>query len=660
MCGIAGIYNRDGKPVQPEVLRQMIRLQRHRGPDDQGFRCFTLQGARPTSVELGPEEGGGTPCEGGLGFCRLSILDVSPSGHQPMCNREGTILLAFNGEIYNAFSIRDELTRAGCTFRSRTDTEVLLAMYEHFGLDETLKRVNGMFAFAIVDLRQRAIHLVRDRLGIKPLYYCDTGATLLFASEAKAFLAHPDFKPELAAESLDEFMLFRYCAEDRHLLRNVHSLLPGHVLTVRFEGTQRRQYWSIPETTSPLSADSMEQIDSQLESALRNSVQRQLLSDVPLGCQFSGGIDSSLVTLFGVGAAGQSLHGISITLEDQFYSEEPWMDMAAARCGVTMHKHTLSAAWFADNLQRVTWHLDQPINHPNSAGIFLLAKHAREFMTVLLSGEGADELFGGYPRYAYAGSRWRSLARLCWPALSAAPDFVRAKLAARFGWQPNLPLAEWFIASSAFLSPQQVRLLRPEIDLQREIARRRHLFHSTGSDYLKDCLRYDLKTYLVDLLVRQDKMTMAHSVENRVPFLDNEMIDLWAGLPGECLVEPSLWAATRHTKLPLKRLAAKHFGQNFAYRPKSGFSLPMRSFFGTREFATLMEEVVFPGIRGRGLMPERLFRNWWQRRAHFSMAEAEGFFIGVALELWLQLFIDGGWKQLESPVTVAASVSLGA
>ena len=572
-----------------------------------------------------------------------------------MCNQAGNILLVFNGEIYNAFTIRDELIRAGCVFRSRTDTEVLLAMYEHFGLDETLKRVNGMFAFAIVDLRQRAIYLVRDRVGIKPLYYCDTGATFMFASEVKAFLAHPGFKPELALESLDEFMLFRYCAEDRHLLRNVHSLLPGHVLTVNSEGSQRRQYWGLPDDTSLVCAESMEQIDSQIESALRNSVKRQLLSDVPLGCQFSGGIDSSLVTLLGVGAAGQSLHGISITLEDQFYSEERWMDMAAARCGITMHKHTLSAACFADSLQRVTWHLDKPINHPNAVGIFLLAKHAREWMTVLLSGEGADELLGGYPRYAYAGSRWRSLARLCWPALSGAPDIVRAKFAGRFGWQPNLPPAEWFIASSAFLSPQQARLLRPEINLQREIARRRHLFQATGGGYVKDCLRYDLKTYLVDLLVRQDKMTMAHSIENRVPFLDNEMIDLWAKLPGKCLVEPSLLAATSHTKLPLKRLAEKHFGTEFAYRPKSGFSLPMRSFFATREFATLMEGVVLPGIRGRGLLPERLFRNWWNQRAQFSMAEAEGFFIGVALELWLQLFIDGGWKQMESPVTSAAT-----
>ena len=169
MCGIAGIYNRDGGPVPANVLRQMIRLQRHRGPDDEGFRHFTLQGTQPTSVEPAPEQNGSTRFEGGLGFCRLSILDVSPSGHQPMCNREGTILLAFNGEIYNAFAIRDEMIRAGRTFQSGTDTEVLLTMYEYFGLDETLKRVNGMFAFAIVDLRQRAIHLVRDRLGIKPL-----------------------------------------------------------------------------------------------------------------------------------------------------------------------------------------------------------------------------------------------------------------------------------------------------------------------------------------------------------------------------------------------------------------------------------------------------------------------------------------------------------
>ena len=314
MCGIAGYFNFDGAPADAGILGHMINAQRHRGPDDQGIRLFSLAAGTSIALTNGERHPRGR-FDGGLAFNRLSILDLSALGHQPMVNADETVMIAFNGEIYNAFEYTKELEEAGFRFRSRTDTEVILYLYEHFGLEGTLQRLNGMFAIVIVDLRTREIQIARDHLGIKPFYWTVAGRTLLFASEVKSFLAHPSFRADIDDEYVDEYLAFRYLCGDNSLLKRVKQLRPGHSLRITSDGVSVHRYWQIPDVESKPRLSASEAI-AQVDQLLRNSVQSQLLSDVKVGCQLSGGIDSSLVSLFARSHFGADMDTFSIVFDD--------------------------------------------------------------------------------------------------------------------------------------------------------------------------------------------------------------------------------------------------------------------------------------------------------------------------------------------------------
>ena len=281
MCGIAGFVNLDGAPADASVLGAMTDLIRHRGPDDRGALCLSLRGGVPDTA---------------LGFHRLKILDLSARGHQPMTSPDGSTALLFNGEIYDAFDCKAELERDGYRFRTGTDTEVILALYERGGLERMLERLNGMFAIVIVDTRCGAVHLLRDRVGIKPLYWAQRGTTVLFASEAKAFLAHPAFRAEIDPTEVDELLAFRYVAGEASLLKGVRHVQPGHRLTITPDGVREARYWSIPDHPEKRRLSREDAVD-RLDHLLGRSVQSQLRSDVNVGCQLSGGVDSSLVTV---------------------------------------------------------------------------------------------------------------------------------------------------------------------------------------------------------------------------------------------------------------------------------------------------------------------------------------------------------------------------
>src|SRR5262245_20041108 len=279
MCGIAGFTNLDGAPVDTQVLAAMTKMVRHRGPDDRGTLCLSLRGRQADTA---------------LGFHRLNILDVSARGHQPMTSADGSIALLLNGEIYNAFDYKPELERHGYRFRSATDSEVILALYERHGLDGMLERLDGMFAIIIADARRSTLHLVRDHFGIKPLYWTQCGKTVMFASEAKAFLAHPDFRAEIDPAQVDELLAFRYVAGEATLLKGVRHVRPGHRVMITPDGVTEKRSWTIPDY-SDKSRLSREDAVQRLDDVLRRSVRSQLRSDVTVGCQLSGGIDSSLV-----------------------------------------------------------------------------------------------------------------------------------------------------------------------------------------------------------------------------------------------------------------------------------------------------------------------------------------------------------------------------
>ena len=633
MCGIAGFVNLAGAPADVAVLRRMSDVQRHRGPDDQGLRLFSLSEGRSVAVRPGetPDSAG---LEGALGFNRLKILDLSDCGHQPMVNADGSIIIAFNGEIYNAFDYKPELESAGFRFRSHTDTEVILYLYEKYGLDGMLSRLNGMFAIVIVDLRHGEIHIARDHFGIKPFYWTQLGSVVLFASEAKAFLSHPEFRAALNVARLDEYLAFRFVAGGDSLLDGVNQLPPGSCVRITRSGVTRRRYWQADDAPRRAMSDA-EAVD-RLDQLLRASVKAQLLSDVKVGCQLSGGIDSSLVSVFARTHFAAEMEAFSIVFDDARYTEEEWIAQAAAAAQAVSHRFTFTDDFFFDTLDRATWHMDQPMGHPNSLGIWLLARESRPRVTVLLSGEGADEVFGGYTRFFYAGLH---PAVAPWTlALRHLPG-VGPRLARQFGADPVAS----FIAASQFQRPEALAQVRPGADLEPVMERRREIFAEGHGDHLANCTRYEMQTYLVDLLVRQDKMTMAHSLENRVPFLDRDLVAFARQAPARTLVSPRFVrprARMRGTKVMLKNLARRSFDDRFVYRAKSGFSLPLADYMADRRFAALMEERLLPGMHRRGLVNAAAVRRQWQGLAGQGQGAAESVWIAVAFELWAQQFLD--------------------
>ena len=600
MCGIAGFVNLDGAPADCGVLRAMTDMIRHRGPDDRGTLCLSLRGGVPDTA---------------LGFQRLKILDLSAQGQQPMTSPDGSTALLLNGEIYNAFDYKADLERDGYRFRTGTDTEVILALYEREGLEPMLERLNGMFAIVIADTRCGTVHLLRDRVGVKPLYWAQCGATVLFASEAKALLGHPAFRAEIDPTEVDELLAFRYVAGETSLLKGVRHLQPGHRLSITPDGVREVCYWSIPDHSETLQLSREDAVD-RLDHLLRRSVRSQLRSDVNVGCQLSGGVDSSLVTVLARAHQSGDPNAFSIVFDQPKFSEEHWIRTAAAAAGAASHRFVFDEAGFMGALDAASWHMDQPISHPNALALWLLARRSREHATVLLSGEGADELFGGYARFVDAPTAANG------PSRPGANDRV-----------------DRCIRATQFHSETRLAKLRPAADLRPAIERRRALFQAGHASHLSNWLKYEMRTHLVDVLVRQDRMMMAHGVENRVPFLDSHVIEFARALPAEHVVGPTP-TGVAGTKIVVKELAKRRFDAAFAYRRKSAFSLPLAQYFRSGSFVALMEDRLLPGMASRGLVDVGVVRRWW-RRALSAPSTTEGFWIPVALELWAQQFIDG-------------------
>ena len=643
MCGFSGFLNRDGQPSDPIVLKRMVDAQRHRGPDDQGFRLFSLRHGQSVPIEPGQPLPSGATFEGAVGFNRLSILDLSEAGHQPMVSDNGRVFITFNGEIYNAFDYRNGLESEGYHFRSRTDTEIILHLYHKFGFPGLLPKLNGMFAICLVDLDKQEMFLARDRLGIKPLYWAVQNNTFLYSSEVKSMLFHPNFRAVVDETMVDEFLAYRYCAEDRFLLKGVHQLPPGHAMQVTRDHQTIYEYWQVPDRQIDRCI-TFDQAKSKLNDLLETSVSRQLLSDVKVGCQLSGGIDSSLISVFAKMRLGADLDTFSVVFSDKSLSEEPWISQAALTVGADSHRYLLNDDYFLDHMERATWHMDQPFNLPNSIGIYFLAQKSRSLVTVLLSGEGADELFGGYERFFYA--RVRPQVRPWLPLLQRLPRIGR-KFRNAFNEPSMGDEALWFVTHTMFTPPRQLSRLRPDADIEAVRERRLALFRQGNGDRVSNCTKYDMRTYLVDLLIRQDKMTMAHSLENRVPFLDHEVVEFVRTLPSDYLVGGRIKARDimmRNLKVILKQTALRYFDRNFVYRRKCGFSMPMATYFKNPRFVELMEDRLLPGMRQRGLVRVDVVETLWR---HLDSLRPDNYLVAdqlwaaVSLELWAQQFVDG-------------------
>lgn len=641
MCGIVGAFNFDNSNVDIRQFAQMTESLKHRGPDSTGTIYFSLSNGHVQEVPGTYPYESQPKAQGALGATRLSVLDLSENGRQPMINRKAKTILVFNGEIYNAPEYREHLKHKGFRFKSQTDTEVVLFLYQCYGFLGMIERLNGMFAICIADLNSKRIYLARDRLGIKPLYYYAKPNVFLFSSEVKSFLFHEAFARDINHENLDEYTKFGYISGKDTLLKNVCSIEPGEYIEIRGNSVSAHTYWDLYDG-QPAENMTFAEACTTVRDNLIKSVKLRLASDVKIGCQLSGGIDSSLITAFTKKhLPDYDLHAISIIFNNRAYTEEKWIDYVSDKLSIQTHKYTLTEEYFFDNFVSAIWHNDFPLSRPSSIAIKLLSEKARDFFTVFLSGEGSDELYGGYERF-YCGSI------LVIPTISRL--LRRSSLLRRIVTKRYLsadsndfdPVA-WYISRNSYMGLPMLKRLKKDFESGPFMMKRKKLFESGNGDFVRKAQRYELKTWLVDLLLRQDKMTMANSIENRVPFIDHNTVDSARRIPTRYLVKltPVLMMGT---KVVLKDIAKKKFNKKFAYRYKKGFPIPVNDFLAYRKFQEWMYDSIIPNIKQRGIYDGRWVEQCFDRLSEIGNEGTEALWRAVNFEAWAQLFIDGkGW-----------------
>ena len=630
MCGFTGYLYFDSRTENDnKAIRKMIAIQKHRGPDDSGIVAVNTKTRSYENVSTSEDTEFQNKSNLIFGFNRLSILDLSPMGHQPMISPDENVILMMNGEIYNAFDFKEDLLKKGHVFKSTSDTEIALHLYLEYGMDKMISLLNGMFAFAIYDRKLDTLYLARDRFGIKPLYILQEEGRIAFASEMKSFKALPDFKFESDFQKMDEFLLFRNVVNNT-LFKNISNCIPGTYLSVK-EGMQKTHvYYELDSEGENVIPE--KDVKNSLENALRKSVDSQMMSDVKLGCQLSGGVDSSLVSYFAAKSLDEGqLETISITFKDPRFSEEKYIDIVAENLSLQSHKYEMEAGYYFDVLEKAIWHFEQPLNHPNTIGIYLLSQQAKKHVTVLLSGEGADESLAGYSRFIRA-TQIPYFKRAFWGALKK-----NLKHIIKFVMYYTDP-DKRMIMESAFGSFETAYALKPSFKLQNAIKERVKLIKNLKGDTILRQRKFELLTYLPDLLMRQDKMSMAHSIENRVPFLDNDMITTSLNVPGTSLI--GRHHGKDEAKMVLKDICESKFGDAFAYREKMGFGIPLRSFMTSSAFQEKWKNQVAPGMEKRGLFKLNEITQWINNIATATSEQLDAIWLMLVFELWAQQYLD--------------------
>ena len=609
MCAIVGIISKDKLNTTDFLdIDKMCSIMNHRGPDDFGkvvidadnhFVHNLLDNNRRTGKAI-------------LGFDRLSIQDLSINGHQPMQNEDSTISIIFNGEIYNFLQLKDDLVKKGHIFKSNSDTEVILHLYMEYGIEYVLSKLNGMFSFAIADVNKGRIFIARDRFGIKPLYLAKTKESILFSSELKAFLKYSNFKPELNMETVQEYILFRSSLKNT-LLKDVVQVEPGICLTYNLINNELSElkYFDV-ENYERSSDGNYENLKQKLWDTMRSAIKRQVISDVKVGCQLSGGIDSSILTK--IVAEEHGLYDtVSCKVDCLEQSDAPYIDLVNDSLKAKSHIQMVNANVFVEDLIDVVWHFDGIMSHTPAVGMMEISKCAKKNdITVLLSGEGADELFGGYKYFT----------QLAFPEKELTKQEINDSIIFRDGKE-----------SESFL-----KNIMPDIKSEKFYQERLDcLNHFSGSSFDRQ-VKYELITQLPELLRRQDRMAMSYSVENRVPFLDNEMVDMAWSIPESFLISKSL----KEGKYILKNIASELFGEDFAFRKKVGFFIPGNRFLGSN--MSFINKVLI-SAKKRGILNYSILSCWadskLQTYGGLNHFQSSLFLKLFTLEIWCMLFIDG-------------------
>ena len=662
MCGISGLVNWGDR----DVLSRMTQIQAHRGPDDSGLwerKC-------PDGSYVG------------LGSRRLAILDLSPGGHMPMCNEDRRLWITYNGEIYNFAELRRELSAKGHRFLSNTDTEVVLHLYEEEGFD-CVKRLNGMFAFCICDLRSGApeLFLARDHFGVKPLYYIQRGRKLAFASEVKALLEVPEVDPKLDLEALHQYLTFLWVPDPATMFCGIRKLPAGHSATFRDGELKIRPYWDLafpPAATQYPRSE--EDLAEEIRARFQQSVKAQMVSDVPLGAFLSAGLDSSSIVAMMSRASGQCVRTYTITFPEKYRVGENTLDDPAVPARLARHlgceNHQIVVEPdVADLLPRLTWHMDEPTADPAIIAAYLVCREARKQATVLLSGVGGDELFAGYRKYAahYWAQAYqatpRGLRRLMEAGVKSLPALrsTRAKghvrLAKKMARSASLNAQDRFISNCTYLDAgQKARLYAGDIGHELESVdpalQHTSCFEAVQhADFLNQMLYLDTKIFMVSLnLTYNDKMSMASSVEVRVPFLDRSLAEFVAwNVPPHLKLKGVLRPTTKYI---LRRAMREILPNEVLHQPKAGFAAPV-DYWLANDLREMVDDLLSESnIQRRGLFRPAEVRRMvadHRRGAHdWSMQIWQL----LTLETWMQTFLDNGARRRSaefSPTREAAT-----
>jgi asparagine synthase (glutamine-hydrolysing) len=616
MCGISGWIG----PRDREAAERMRSTLHHRGPDDQGAY----------------EDDAAT-----LLHERLSIIDLA-GGHQPMSDESGRYHVIFNGEIYNYRELRADLIAQGHQFRTQSDTEVIVHLYEQTG-ERCPEKLIGMFAFAIWDAVERALFLARDRLGIKPLFYAALpDGRFLFASELKAILAHGAVARELDPEGLDRYLTFMYVPAPGTIARGVRKLPPGHTLTLRDGRCAIRRYWELPRA-EPMPAGRPFPLEaSELRAALEEAVRCRLMSEVPLGAYLSGGLDSSLVVALMSLTSPTPVNTFSVGFEERGFDERAYSRRIAEQFG-TNHRELVVRHHAAAELPEIIRALDEPVADSAAIPTYFMAEATKPHVTVVLTGEGADELFAGYSHYRIlvwadrlAAASPAAAARFALSMFSRWSAAARsAEYAACLGDRP----AAYLALKSVFTTREKARLFSDGLkETCREIAPAdeavRRFLEPTGEPCLQQLLRMDLATWLPDdLLVKVDRMTMAHAVEARVPYLDHRVVEQVMHMP------PSWKLGGFESKRILRRVAADLLPKEIARRRKTGFAVPVGRWAAGEMKGMVQELLGEKSVRRRGLFTPAAVASLLKRR-RYGMFERRQLWTLLCLELWCREFLN--------------------
>jgi asparagine synthase (glutamine-hydrolysing) len=643
MCGITGVMQfRNGARVEPEALRRMCAAMVHRGPDDEGVYTD------------GPV---------GIGMRRLSIVDLA-TGHQPLSNEDGTVWIVFNGEIYNHAILRDKLQSLGHQYRTHSDTETIVHLYEEYG-PGCVQHLRGMFAFAIWDARRQRLFIARDRLGIKPLYYQLTSQQIVFGSEIKVILACSGTGARLERTVLPEYLAFGYLSGEQTFYAGIRKLMPGHWMEIDPSGQVRiERYWELPVTQQDHSRPESYYIQTYREM-LEQAVSSHLMSDVPLGVFLSGGVDSSAVAALMTKIRRTPVETFSVGYTEDAYSELPYARVVAKHLNSLHHEVLVSQQDFFDSLPHLIWHEDEPIVWPSSVPLYFVAKLAQERVKVVLTGEGADETLAGYTRYAFTlkNAAWDRLYRRMIPGTVRASirgsisdstwisATIRRKLSHTFLARNGSSWASFYFDNffSAFSENDQGGLLSSAVVEECAAGAAYHnvleYWDQSSGEMLHRLLYTDIKTYLVELLMKQDNMSMAASIESRVPFLDHPLVEFATNIPER------LQIGGFAGKRILKKAVEDLLPHSILYRPKLGFPTPWSRWLAGPQLDVIRELLLEPRSMDRDLFERSAVERLFEEHRSGHRDHYDRIWRLLNLELWHRVCLE---KEEHEPVAVAA------